>query len=88
MTERLFIEFAACEGAVVRILGLIERRGFAVKRIAMAEQPDGRHATLALTIEGHDAGRSVATLVLQLRRIHGVSRVTHETAFIIQDKAA
>ncbi len=84
---RMFIEYAAQEGAIVRMLGLVERRGFIVRRAAMAEQPCGRRATLALTVEPRDHGRSVDVLARQLSRLHGVARVAHETAFI-QEQAA
>jgi acetolactate synthase-1/3 small subunit/acetolactate synthase II small subunit len=84
---RMFVEFTPCEGAIVRMIGLVERRGFIVRRVAMAEQPCGRRATLTFMAEGRDAGRSLDTLALQLGRLHGVSRVDHETARI-QDQAA
>ena len=86
-TQRLVVEFTAEEGALVRMLGVVERRGFIVRRTVMAELPCGRRATLALTVEPRDAGRSVETLALQLGRIHGVGRVHHESTFI-RDKAA
>jgi acetolactate synthase II small subunit len=86
-TQRLVVEFIAEEGALVRMLGVVERRGFIVRRTVMAELPCGRRATLALTVEPRDAGRSVETLALQLGRIHGVGRVHHESTFI-RDKAA
>jgi acetolactate synthase-1/3 small subunit/acetolactate synthase II small subunit len=84
---RMFIEYAAGEGAMMRMLGLVERRGFIVRRAAMAEQPCGRRATLALTVEARDHNRSVDMLALQLGRLHGVGRVAHEAA-IIQEQAA
>jgi acetolactate synthase regulatory subunit len=77
-TLRLFVEFEIAEGAVVRMLGLIERRGFRVRRVAMAEQPCGRRASLALMIAPMDDGRSVDVLARQLERLHGVRQVTHE----------
>ena len=35
------------EGAVLRMIGLVERRGFRIRRVAMAEQPCGRRGSLA-----------------------------------------
>ena len=86
-TQRLVVEFTAQEGALVRMLGVVERRGFIVRRTVMAELPCGRRATLALTVEPRDESRSVETLALQLGRIHGVGRVHHEITFI-RDQAA
>jgi acetolactate synthase regulatory subunit len=61
---------------MVRMLGLVERRGFIVRRAAMAEQPCGRRATLALTVEPRDASRSIDVLALQLGRLHGITNVS------------
>jgi acetolactate synthase II small subunit len=86
-TQRLVVEYMAGEGALVRMLGVVERRGFILRRSVMAELPCGRRATLALTVEPRDAGRSVETLARQLARLHGVGRIHHESSFI-RDEAA
>ena len=86
-TQRLVVEYLAGEGALVRMLGLVERRGFILRRAVMAELPCGRRATLALTVAPRDCGRSVEILARQLGRLHGVGRVHQETSFI-RDRAA
>jgi acetolactate synthase II small subunit len=86
-TQRLVVEYLAEEGALVRMLGVVERRGFILRRSVMAELPCGRRATLALTVEPRDPGRSVETLARQLGRLHGVGRV-HQEGNFIQDRAA
>ena len=85
--QRLVVEYLAGEGALVRMLGLVERRGFVLRRSVMAELPCGRRATLALTVEPRDPGRSVETLARQLGRLHGVGKIHCETNFI-RDRAA
>ena len=85
-SQRLVVEYMAEEGALVRMLGIVERRGFIIRRTVMAELPCGRRATLALTVEPRDAGRSVETLALQLGRLHGVNKVHRED--FIRDRAA
>ena len=85
-TQRLVVEYLAEEGALVRMLGVVERRGFILRRSVMAELPCGRRATLALTVEPRGPGRSVGTLARQLGRLHGVGRIHHES--FIQDQAA
>ncbi len=55
MNGRVVIDFAAGEGAVIRMLGLVERRGFLVRGIAMEEQAAG--ASLTLDIKPHDSSR-------------------------------
>ena len=79
-TERIFVEFDTAEGAVLRMIGLVERRGFRIRRVAMAEQPCGRRGSLALQIAPNDPGRSVGVLTAQLGRLHGVQKVSHEPA--------
>ena len=63
MSARLTIAFAPGEGAVVRMLGLVERRGFKLCGIAMAE------GEMTLDVEPRDAGRKLDMLDLQLRRL-------------------
>jgi acetolactate synthase-1/3 small subunit/acetolactate synthase II small subunit len=87
VNARLIVEYYVAEGAVVRMLGLIERRGFRVTRIAMAEQPCGRRGTLMVEVLANDAARTADILALQLGRLHGVTRVTHDSAQF-RDKAA
>src|SRR5207302_9304746 len=55
VTERLEISFTPAEGAVLRMLGLVERRGFLVRGIAMSEQLDT--AKIAIDVEPRDPGR-------------------------------
>jgi acetolactate synthase regulatory subunit len=76
MADRMIVDFAPAEGAVLRLLGLVERRGFRVRAIDMSEQPCGKRASLTLDIVAHDSGRSVDVLELQLHRLHGVFGVT------------
>ena len=87
MTEKLVVDFAPMEGAVLRMLGLVERRGFRVSRIGMTEQPCGKQASLALDLVARDGGRRIDVLGLQLRRLHGVSGVTHASPHV-QEQAA
>jgi acetolactate synthase-1/3 small subunit/acetolactate synthase II small subunit len=87
MTERLVVDFAPAEGAVLRLLGLVERRGFRVSGIGMSERPCGKQASLALDLVARDAGRRVDVLGLQLRRLHGVVDVTFAPPHV-QEQAA
>ena len=87
MTEKLVVDFAPAEGAVLRLLGLVERRGFRVSGLGMTEQPCGSQASLSLDLVARDAGRRVEVLELQLQRLHGVHRVTHASA-IARERAA
>lgn len=73
MTDRLTIEFDPAEGAVLRMLGLIERRGYLLRSIMMSEQPAG--ASLIVDVEPRDSGRRVQVVAEQLRRLVDVTCV-------------
>lgn len=70
MSERLQIAFTDAEGAIVRILGAVERRGYRLGAIVR----DGGGLTLDLT--ARDPGRRLDVLAAQLRRLHDVGDVT------------
>lgn len=74
MSDRLTIDFNPAEGAVIRVLGLIERRGYLLRSVAMNEEPKG--ASLIVDVEPRDAGRRVQVVAEQLRRLVDVSNVT------------
>ena len=73
MSGRIEISFSPGEGAVLRLLGLVERRGFAVKAIAMAENASA--ASLAMDVEARDPLRRLDVLARQLERLIGVRSV-------------
>lgn len=70
MTDRIRIGFRNDEGALVRILGLIERRGYRLERVAAEDN------VLTLSIAARDPGRRLDVLAAQLRRLHDVTDVT------------
>jgi acetolactate synthase II small subunit len=76
--ERLEITFTPAEGAVLRMLGVVERRGFLVRGIAMSEQANA--AQLAVDVEPRDPGRDLDVVARQLGRLIDVQSVTVSTA--------
>jgi acetolactate synthase II small subunit len=74
MTGRIEIGFAMAEGAVLRMLGLVERRGFEVRGISMAER-EGQ-GLLSLDLNPRDAGRRLEVIAAQLRRLNDVRQVS------------
>ena len=70
MTGRLIIDFRPEEGAVPRIVGLVERRGFELRGISMVGN------ALTLELEPHDPSRRLDLLDRQLCRLDGVSKVS------------
>jgi acetolactate synthase regulatory subunit len=73
--HRLEIDFALNEGALLRVVGLVERRGFEVRGIRMNEAGDGRGA-LSLDLRPRDAGRNLGIVAGHLKRLYDVHAVS------------
>jgi acetolactate synthase small subunit len=71
MNHTLRMNLHKVEGALVRLLGLIERRGFAVT--SMNACTDEHH--VEVTVDVHSAGRSVETLTRQIQKLYDVRSV-------------
>ena len=70
MRQRLHVTLRDAEGALQRLLGTAERRGFRV--CAMHAEAGGDACEVALTLEG---ARDAALLVRQIQRLHEVRTV-------------
>ncbi len=73
MSVRLEIHFTPGEGAVLRMLGLVERRGFRVHGIAMTEMAN--RGSLAVDLKPLDSGRHLDVIARQLARLVDVQSV-------------
>ena len=74
MTGRIHVDFEAGEGALLRMVGLVERRGFVVSGVSMAAL-EGR-GSLSLAVEPRDASRRLEVIAAQLRRLVDVRNVS------------
>ena len=72
MNRTIEVSLARAEGAIVRTLGLIERRGFVVQSIATRSDPHGD--ALVLQLEVSSRGRPFDVLVRQILRLFDVRR--------------
>ena len=73
MSERIEITFSPGEGAVLRMLGLVERRGFLVSGIAMTAVAN--RGSLAFDVEPRDSSRRLDVVARQLGRLVDVQSV-------------
>jgi acetolactate synthase regulatory subunit len=73
MTDTLLIQIDRSEGSLQRLIGLIERRGFHIDRMSVADA--GAHREVRVGVRGRDAGRSVQVLGRQIDRLIGARRV-------------
>ncbi|UUR08349.1 ACT domain-containing protein [Sphingomonas glaciei] len=75
MNARLDVDFVPAEGAMLRILGLIERRGYRIHELTLSERPQ-RSSSLSMLIEARDAGRQPDIVARQVGNLFDVSSVT------------
>lgn len=81
MNRTIEVSLSRAEGAIVRTLGLIERRGFVVESVAT--QGGAGDDALVLRVEVASRGRPVDVLVRQILRLIDVRQ-----AFLIEPQAA
>ncbi len=60
------------EGVLVRVLGLVVRRGFEPVAVTACMASDGKTIELEMTLEGH---RPADTVVRQLQKLYDVEQV-------------
>ncbi|WP_336976726.1 ACT domain-containing protein [Brevundimonas nasdae] len=83
MSNTIHIQIDRADGSLQRLIGLVERRGFHIDGMALADE--GAFRRIALTVRGRDAGRCMDNLGRQIDRLFGVRRIG---ADIIQSEAA
>jgi len=74
MTGEIVIDFNRSEGAVLRLIGLVERRGFEVTSVAMPQASIGP-AQLTLGLQPREATRCFTTLTRHVAKVYGVTGV-------------
>jgi acetolactate synthase regulatory subunit len=75
VNARLKIEYVNAEGALLRVLGVVERRGFMIKSVAMNEHADGKLASVIVEVQPRDSSRKLDVLIPFLRRLHEVHAI-------------
>ena len=82
MEHTLKIQLSASEGAVLRTLGLIERRGFSLGKCSISEADDSGRS-MEVTVSSTRPGD---LLKRQLERLHDVQRVELRPAVVMEKK--
>lgn len=75
MQHEMKIELSENEGAMLRTVGLVERRGFALRSCTLHDAEGGRRL-LEIAVE---SGRPVEVLKRQLERLHDVLSVQNQS---------
>ncbi|MFZ4165251.1 ACT domain-containing protein [Brevundimonas sp. NPDC058933] len=73
MSDTIHIQIDRADGSLQRLIGLVERRGFHIDGMSMADEGPSRR--IALTVRGRDAARSIDNLGCQIDRLFGVARI-------------
>lgn len=76
MSNTIHIQIDRADGSLQRLIGLVERRGFHIDGMALADE--GAFRRIALTVRGRDAGRCMDNLGRQIDRLFGVRRLPDE----------
>ncbi len=76
--DSIKIEFDTNEGAIRRLLGVIESRGFEVRTMSMGA--DINRSNMTVGVAPRDASRCVDILSRQIARVHGVRQVMRAPA--------
>ncbi len=77
MSDTIHIQIDRADGSLQRLIGLVERRGFHIDGMSMADE--GASRRIALTVRGRDAARSIDNLGCQIDRLFGVSRIAAQS---------
>lgn len=75
MSHLIHIELDRLEGSLLRILGLVERRGFNIDGAELYDLGEDKRG-LSLTVRPRDPSRNTDILGLQIDRLYGIRRLS------------
>ena len=74
MAGEIVIDFNRSEGVVLRLIGLVERRGFEVTSVSMPDAGPGP-SRLTLGLRAREESRRVDGLSRHIAKVYGVTHV-------------
>ncbi len=77
MNHLIHIKLDRLEGSLMRILGLVERRGFHIDEMELYDLGEATRG-LTLKLRLRDQARTLETLGLQIDRLYGIERVEND----------
>ena len=86
MTTRLTLSFTKSEGALIRLIGMVERKGWEVCAISMDHAEQDGTAEMTLTLTPRDETRSLEVLCRHIEKMHDVSAVAANSAVRILEQ--
>lgn len=76
MSDTIHIRIDRADGSLQRLIGLVERRGFHIDGINMADE--GKFRRISIKVRGRDDGRCISNLGRQIDGLYGARRVEAE----------
>lgn len=86
MTDTLNVQIDRADGSLQRLIGLVERRGFHIDGLTLADE--GTMRRVSMKVRGRDAGRCIENLGRQIDKLVGATRVTFAVAAFQTEAAA
>ena len=77
MSHLIHIELDRLEGSLLRILGLVERRGVNIDGAELYDLGEDKRG-LSLTVRPRDPSRNTDILGLQIDRLYGIRRLASD----------
>ena len=71
MQHRIFLTLHNVDGALVRALAMVERRGFSIRDVRASQEQD----SISVALEVHSPDRQVDNLCRQIRKLQDVMAV-------------
>lgn len=85
MTNSFLIQLDHAEGSLQRLIELIERRGFHIDQLAVADT--GAYREVRVAVRGRDTGRCSEVLGRQIDRMIGARRVAPAASPHVEEAA-
>lgn len=79
MSHLIHIELDRLEGSLIRVIGLIERRGFHIDAMELHDLGEDKRGA-SVTVRPRDPSRNADMLGLQIDRLYGVKRLSEAPA--------
>ena len=76
MIRRLTLDCVPEEGIALRVIGLVERRGFRLRKLGLTEVDGENTTSIVMDLVPRDEGRKIEVLHEQLKRLVGVRAVS------------
>lgn len=86
MSEVIHVQIDRADGSLQRLIGLVERRGFHIDGLILADE--GALRRVQMRVRGRDAARCTENLGRQIDRLYGCSRVAGSVAAFPSEAAA